>query len=64
MKFNYEVINEDSNIAIVTLWSSINQVKGLLGNSIGLVGVIGNLYTPVGINYMIATLARMNWLIR
>lgn len=62
MKFNYEVINEESNIAIVTLWSSVNQVKGLLGDSISLVGVIGNLYTPVGINYMIATLARMNWI--
>ncbi|WP_446752366.1 DUF4346 domain-containing protein [Vulcanisaeta sp. JCM 16161] len=62
MRFSYEVINEDSNIAIVTLWSSINQVKGLLGDSINLVGIIGNLYTPVGINYMVATLSRFNWI--
>ncbi len=62
VRFSYEVINEDSNIAIVTLWSSINQVKGLLGDSINLVGIIGNLYTPVGINYMVATLSRFNWI--
>ncbi|MGC8607915.1 MAG: DUF4346 domain-containing protein [Vulcanisaeta sp.] len=62
MKFNYEVINEDSNIAIVTLWSSINQVKELLRDSIRFVSIIGNLYTPVGINYMITTLARINWI--
>ena len=61
MRFNYEVVNEDSNIAIVTLWSSVDQVRRLLGASIRLVGIIGNLYTPVGINYMIATLSRFNW---
>ncbi|WP_243679670.1 hypothetical protein [Vulcanisaeta souniana] len=63
MKFNYEVINEDSNIALVTLWSSINQIKGgMLGSSARLVGIIGNLYTSVGINYMISTLGKMNWI--
>ena len=62
MKFNYEVINEDSNIALVILWSSIDQIKELLGDSMKLVGIIGNLYTPIGINYMISTLAKMNWI--
>ncbi|WP_054848807.1 hypothetical protein [Vulcanisaeta sp. JCM 14467] len=62
MRFSYEVVNEDSNIAVVTLWSSVDQVKRLLGDSIRLVGIIGNLYTPVGINYMIATLSRFNWI--
>ncbi|WP_054856689.1 hypothetical protein [Vulcanisaeta sp. JCM 16159] len=61
MRFNYEVINEDSNIAIVTLWSGIDQVKRLLGDSIKLVGIIGNLYTPIGINYIVATLSGFNW---
>jgi thymidylate synthase len=60
VKLNYEVINGESNIAIVTLWSSVGQVKKLLGDALNMIGVIGNLYTVVGINYMLSTLARMN----
>jgi thymidylate synthase len=60
VKLNYEVINGESNIAVVTLWSSVGQVKKLLGDALNMVGVIGNLYTVVGINYMLSTLARMN----
>ncbi|MFP3174556.1 MAG: hypothetical protein RXR44_08295, partial [Vulcanisaeta sp.] len=60
VKLNYEVINRESNIAVVTLWSSVGQVKKLLGDALNMVGVIGNLYTVVGINYMLSTLARMN----
>ncbi|MGC8542471.1 MAG: DUF4346 domain-containing protein [Vulcanisaeta sp.] len=60
MRFNYEVINDRSNIAVATLWSSVGQVKRVLGDALNMVSVIGNLYTIVGINYMLSTLARMN----
>ncbi|MCG2892039.1 MAG: thymidylate synthase [Vulcanisaeta sp.] len=60
MRLRYEVINEESNIAVVTLWSSVEQVKKVLGDALSMVGVIGNLYTAIGINYMLSTLARMN----
>nr|KJR71869.1 MAG: thymidylate synthase [Vulcanisaeta sp. AZ3] len=60
MPFNYEIINEESNIAIATLWTNTKQIKTTLGNTINKVGIIGNIYTPIGINHMLTTLAKHN----
>ncbi|WP_069806939.1 DUF4346 domain-containing protein [Vulcanisaeta thermophila] len=60
MRFNYRVFNEESNIAIATLWTPTDQVIRALGDLVSKVCIIGNLYTPVGINHLLATLARYN----
>lgn len=56
----YRVINEDSNIAICTLWSRVKDIETALGGSIVKVGIIGNLYSTYGINHIIKTLAMFN----
>ncbi|MEM0480871.1 MAG: thymidylate synthase [Candidatus Aenigmatarchaeota archaeon] len=59
MKKDIEIINENSNVAISTLWTK----KELILNKISektksKIGIIGTTYTAYGINYILETLSK------
>ncbi|MEM1690001.1 MAG: hypothetical protein QXF05_00335, partial [Thermofilaceae archaeon] len=51
--------NEESNVAVVTLWTKKEVVVGRLAEAglLGRVHAVGTLYTVYGINYLLHTLA-------
>ncbi|MEM0476531.1 MAG: thymidylate synthase, partial [Candidatus Aenigmatarchaeota archaeon] len=59
MKKDIIILNENSNIAISTLWSKkeiiLNQLQEKIRNKIG---IIGTTYTTYGINFILETLAQ------
>ncbi|MEM5820712.1 MAG: thymidylate synthase [Candidatus Aenigmatarchaeota archaeon] len=61
MKKDIIVLNENSNIAISTLWTSKEFILSKLSEEIkNKIGIIGTTYTSFGTNYVLETLSKYN----